>query len=152
MRGPMLAHKGEEEGVACAEHLAGQATHINYAAIPWVVYTAPEIAGVGVTEDEAKEQGLDISIGKFSFRANGRALAIDEAEGFVKVIAQKGTDKLLGVHIIGHNASEMIAEAVTVMEFGGSAEDIARTVHAHPTMSEAVKEAALSVHKRALHS
>jgi dihydrolipoamide dehydrogenase len=149
--GPMLAHKGEEEGVACVELLAGQAGHVNYKCIPWVVYTEPEIAGVGLSEDDAKEQGVDIAVGKFSFRANGRALAMGEGDGFVKVIADKKTDKLLGCHIIGFGASELIAEAVSVMEFGGSAEDIARTVHAHPTLSEAVKEAALAVSKSAIH-
>ena len=149
--GPMLAHKGEEEGVACVENLAGQAGHVNYRAIPWVVYTEPEIAGVGLSEDDAKAGGRDVKIGKFYFRGNGRALAMDEADGFVKIVADAKTDELLGCHIIGANASEMIAEAVTLIEFGGSAEDLARTVHAHPTMSEAVKEAALAVDKRQIH-
>ncbi|MBI1309258.1 MAG: dihydrolipoyl dehydrogenase [Proteobacteria bacterium] len=150
--GPMLAHKGEEEGVALAEVLAGQAGHVNYAAIPWVVYTHPEIAGVGMTEAEARAKVGDYKVGKFKFVANGRALAADASEGFVKVIARKDNDELLGVHMIGHNVSEMVAEAVAVMEFKGSAEDLARIVHAHPTMTEAVKEAALAVDGRAIHS
>lgn len=150
--GPMLAHKGEEEGVACVEMIAGQKPHINYDCIPWVVYTSPEVSGVGITEDQAKEQGVDYKIGKFSYVGNGRAVAMAEAKGFVKVIADAKTDKLLGMHIIGHNASEMIHEAVIAMEFGGSAEDIARSVHAHPTMSEATKEAALAVEGRAIHA
>lgn len=150
--GPMLAHKGEEEGVACVEMMTGQKPHINYNCIPSVVYTEPEVAGVGLTEQECKEQGLSYKIGKFSYRANGRALAMNEKDGFVKIIADKLTDKLLGVHIIGRTASEMIAEAVVAMEFGASAEDLARTVHAHPTLSEVTKEAALAVDKRAIHS
>lgn len=150
--GPMLAHKGEEEGVACVEMLAGQKPHINYDCIPWVVYTAPEVSGVGKTEAELKAAGVEYNMGKFSYMANGRAVAMAESNGFVKVIADKKTDKILGVHIIGHNASEMIHEAVAVMEFGGSAEDIARMVHAHPTMSEATKEAALAVDGRAIHA
>lgn len=149
--GPMLAHKGEEEGVALAELLAGQAGHVNYAAIPWVVYTHPEVAGVGKTEEECRKENMDIAIGKFPFAINGRALAMGETEGFVKVIADKHTDKVLGVHIIGANASELIAEAALAMEYVASSEDIARTVHAHPTLSEVLKEAALAVDKRALH-
>lgn len=150
--GPMLAHKGEEEGVACVEMLAGQKPHINYDCIPWVVYTAPEVSGVGKTEQQLKEEGVEYNVGKFSYLANGRAVAMAESNGFVKVLADKKTDKLLGVHMIGHNTSEMIHEAVAIMEFGGSAEDMARMVHAHPTMSEATKEAALAVDGRAIHS
>lgn len=150
--GPMLAHKGEEEGVALAEMLAGQKGHVNYGCIPWVVYTHPELAGVGMTEAEAQAKFGAVKTGKFKFIANGRALAIDQAEGFVKVVAHATTDELLGVHMIGHNVSEMVAEAVAVMEFKGSAEDLARIVHAHPTMTEAVKEAALACAGRAIHS
>lgn len=149
--GPMLAHKGEEEGIACVEMLAGQHGHVNYAAIPWVVYTHPEVAGVGLTQEQCTEQNRAVNVGKFPFAANGRALAIGEGDGFVKVIADKATDEVLGVHIIGANASEMIAEAAVAMEYKASAEDIARSVHAHPTMSEAVKEAALAVANRAIH-
>lgn len=149
--GPMLAHKGEEEGVALAELLAGQHGHVNYVAIPSVVYTHPEMAGVGLTETQALARGA-IRVGKFAFKANGRALAVDEAEGFVKVIADATTDEMLGVHIIGANASEMIGEAACLMEFKASAEDLARCCHAHPTLSEAVKEAALASLGRALHS
>jgi dihydrolipoamide dehydrogenase len=148
--GPMLAHKAEEEGVACMEMIAGKAGHVNYSVIPGVIYTHPELASVGISEEQAKEQGIAVRIGKFPFKANGRALASDSAEGFVKLIADARTDKLLGAHILCLAASELIAEAVSVMEFGGSAEDIARTVHAHPTLSEAVKEAALAVDKRSL--
>ncbi len=150
--GPMLAHKGEEEGVALAEMLAGQHGHVNYNAIPWVVYTHPELAGVGLTEAEATAKYGDVKVGKFRFAANGRAIAVDATEGFVKVIAHAQTDELLGVHIIGHNASEMIGEAACLIEFKASAEDLARCVHAHPTLSEAVKEAALASQGRALHS
>ncbi len=150
--GPMLAHKGEEEGVAVAEYLAGQKGHVNYDAIPWVVYTHPEIAGAGMTEAEAVAKFGEVKVGKFKFVANGRALAVDEGQGFVKVIAHKDTDELLGVHMIGHNVSEMIAEAAVLLEFKASAEDLARCVHAHPTMSEAFKEAGLAVHGRAIHS
>lgn len=150
--GPMLAHKGEEEGVAVAEYLAGQKGHVNYDAIPSVVYTHPEMAGVGLTEAEAAAKFGDVKVGKFKFVANGRALAVDESAGFVKVIAHKDTDELLGVHMIGHNVSEMIAEAAVLMEFKASAEDLARCCHAHPTMSEAFKEAGLAVHGRAIHS
>jgi dihydrolipoamide dehydrogenase len=152
IKGPMLAHKGEEEGVALAELLAGQHGHVNYNDIPWVVYTHPELAGVGLTEAQARAQYGEVKVGKFKFAANGRALAVDQAEGFVKVIAHGQTDELLGVHIIGHNASELIGEAACLMEFKASAEDLARCVHAHPTLSEAVKEAALAAHGRALHS
>jgi dihydrolipoamide dehydrogenase len=150
--GPMLAHKGEEEGVALAERLAGQHGHVNYQAIPWVVYTHPELAGVGLTEAEAVAKYGTVKVGKFKFSANGRAIAVDATEGFVKVVAHPQTDELLGVHIIGHNASEMIGEAACLMEFKASAEDLARCVHAHPTLSEAVKEAALASQGRAIHS
>ncbi len=150
--GPMLAHKAEDEGSACAELLAGQAGHVNYETIPSVIYTWPEMASVGITEEQAKERKLDYKVGKFPFIANGRAKAMDEVEGIVKIIADAKTDRVLGVHIIGPRASDMIAEAVTTMEFAGSAEDIARTCHAHPTLSEAFREAALDVDSRAIHS
>ena len=149
--GPMLAHKAEEEGIACVEMIAGKAGHVNYEVIPGIIYTNPELAGVGLTEDQAKEKGMNIRIGKFPFRANGRAVANEDFEGAVKFVADGETDRILGAHILSHAASELIAEAVTVMEFGGSSEDLGRTVHAHPTLSEAVKEAALAVEKRALH-
>ncbi len=149
--GPMLAHKAEEEGVAFAELLAGKSGHVNYETIPNVVYTWPELATVGITEEQAKERGIDYRVGKFPFLANGRAKAMDETEGSVKIIADAKTDRVLGVHIFGPRASDLIAEAVTTMEFAGSAEDIARICHAHPTLSEAVKEAALAVDKRAIH-
>jgi dihydrolipoamide dehydrogenase len=151
VRGPMLAHKGEDEGVALAEILAGQAGHVNYAAIPSVVYTSPEIAVVGRTEEELKAAGIAYNVGKFPFTANGRARAMRHTEGFVKVLADAATDRVLGVHILGFGAGEMIHEAVVLMEFGGSAEDLARCTHAHPTLSEAVKEAAMAVAKRAIH-
>ncbi len=150
--GPMLAHKAEEEGVACVELIAGQAGHVNYDVIPNVIYTEPEIAGVGITEAIAKEQGIEVKVGKFNFVANGRAIAADATDGFAKVIADKATDRLLGVQVIAKGASEMIASAVAHMEYGGSAEDLARTIHAHPTMSEAIKEAALAVDGNAIHS
>ncbi len=149
--GPMLAHKGSEEGVAAVEKIAGHFGHVNYNAIASVVYTWPEVAGVGLTEDQAKEQGHEVKIGKFNFAANGRALAIDETEGFVKIIADKTTDKLLGMHAFGANASELIAEGALAIEFSASAEDIARTIHAHPTMAETTKEAALAVDKLQIH-
>lgn len=149
--GPMLAHKAEEEGVAVAEILAGQAGHVNYNVIPNVVYTSPEVASVGKTEEELKEAGVAYASGKFPFTANGRAKANQQTDGFVKILADKETDRVLGVHIVGVNASEMIGEAAVLMEFGGSAEDLARTCHAHPTLTEAVKEAALAVDKRAIH-
>jgi dihydrolipoamide dehydrogenase len=149
--GPMLAHKAEEEGIACMEMIAGKAGHVNYDVIPGIIYTNPELAGVGVTEDFAKEKGMNVRIGKFPFRANGRAVANEDFEGVVKFVADAETDRILGAHILSHAASELIAETVTVMEFGGSSEDLGRTVHAHPTLSEAVKEAALNVEKRALH-
>ncbi len=149
IEGPMLAHKGEDEGVACIERIAGKAGHVNYDAIPNVVYTNPEVAGVGLTEDLARQKGIAVKVGKFPFVANGRALANDQSLGFVKILADPKTDRLLGAQIIGYGASELIPEAVTVLEFGGSAEDIGKTVHAHPTMSEAVKEAALAVNNQA---
>jgi dihydrolipoamide dehydrogenase len=149
--GPMLAHKAEDEGIACVEIIAGKAGHVNYEAIASIIYTNPELAGVGLTEDQAKEQGIEVRIGRFPFRANSRALCSDDMEGMVKVVADAKTDRVLGAHILHHAASELIAEAVSVIEFGGSSEDIGRTTHAHPTLSEAVKEAALNVDKRALH-
>ncbi len=152
IKGPMLAHKAEDEGVAMAEILAGQAGHVNYGVIPGVVYTAPEVAAVGKTEEELKAEGVDYKAGKFLFLANGRAKANQTTDGFVKVLADAKTDRVLGVHIVGPNAGELIHEAAVLMEFGGSAEDLARTCHAHPTLSEAVKEAALAVAGRAIHS
>lgn len=150
--GPMLAHKAEDEGVALAEILAGQAGHVNYGVIPGVVYTSPEVADVGKTEEQLKAEGVDYKVGKFAFMANGRAKAMNHTEGFVKVLADKETDKVLGVHIIGHGAGEMIHEAAVLMEFGGSSEDLARTCHAHPTMSEAVKEAAMAAFAKPIHA
>jgi dihydrolipoamide dehydrogenase len=150
--GPMLAHKAEEEGVACVELIAGKAGHVNYDLVPGVVYTDPEIASVGLGEDAAKEKGLKVNIGKFPFMANGRAIATDATDGFVKVIADAETDRLLGVQIIGRNASEMIATACAHMEYSGSAEDWARTMHAHPTLAESMKEAAMAVSKSSIHS
>ena len=149
--GPMLAHKAEDEGVAAAEILAGQAGHVNYDVIPGVVYTTPEVASVGKTEEELKQTGVAYTVGKFPFTANGRSKVYQTTEGFVKVLADAKTDRVLGVHIVGREAGEMIHEAAVLMEFGGSAEDLARTCHAHPTRSEAVKEAALAVAKRAIH-
>jgi len=149
--GPMLAHKAEDEGVACAEILAGQAGHVNYDVIPGVVYTTPEVAAVGKTEDELKQSGVAYTVGKFPFTANGRSKVNQTTDGFVKILADAKTDRVLGVHIVGREAGEMIHEACVLMEFGGSAEDLARTCHAHPTRSEAVKEAALAVGKRAIH-
>jgi dihydrolipoamide dehydrogenase len=149
--GPMLAHKAEDEGLAVAEILAGQAGHVNYDVIPNVVYTYPEIASVGKTEEELKSTGVAYTTGKFPFTANGRAKANQQTEGFVKILADAKTDRVLGVHIVGADAGNMIAEAAVAMEFGASAEDIARTCHAHPTLPEAVKEAALAVAKRAIH-
>ena len=149
--GPMLAHKAEEEGVALAELLAGQAGHVNYGVIPGIVYTWPEVAAVGQTEEELKAAGVTYNVGKFPFTANGRARAMGETDGFVKLLADKATDRLLGAHIIGPDAGTLIAELATAMEFGASAEDVARICHAHPTLSEAVKEAALAVDGRALH-
>ena len=150
--GPMLAHKAEEEGIAVAEIIAGQSGHVNYNIIPGVIYTSPEVAYVGKTEEELKKNNTNYKVGKFPFTANSRAKAIDEPEGFVKILADTKTDKVLGVHIIGLHAGEMIAEMAVAMEFGASSEDIARTCHAHPTFSEAIKEAALSVEKRQIHS
>ncbi len=150
--GPMLAHKAEEEGLALVEQLAGMKTEVNYAAIPSVIYTWPEVASVGLTEEQVKESGRDYRVGRFPFLANGRARCLDETEGLVKVIADRKTDRLLGVHIFGPRASELIAEPTLAMEFAGSAEDIARTCHAHPTLSEAVREAALAVAGRAIHA
>ena len=149
--GPMLAHKAEDEGVAVAEILAGQAGHVNYDVIPNVVYTYPEIASVGKSEEELKQAGIAYAVGKFPFTANGRAKVNLQSEGFVKILADAKTDRVLGVHIVGGDAGNMIAEAAVAMEFGAAAEDIARTCHAHPTLTEAVKEAALAVGKRAIH-
>ena len=149
--GPMLAHKAEDEGVAVAEILAGQAGHVNYEVIPSVVYTSPEVSAVGKTEEELKQAGVAYTVGKFPFTANGRSKVNQTTEGFVKVLADAKTDRVLGVHIVGREAGEMIHEAAVLMEFGGSAEDLARTCHAHPTRSEAIKEAALAVGKRAIH-
>jgi dihydrolipoamide dehydrogenase len=149
--GPMLAHKAEDEGVAVAEILAGQAGHVNYDVIPNVIYTYPEVASVGKTEEELKEAGVSYNTGKFPFTANGRAKVNRQTEGFVKFLADAKTDRVLGVHIVGPDAGNMIAEAAVLMEFDGSAEDLARTCHAHPTLSEAIKEAALAVGKRAIH-
>ncbi len=149
--GPMLAHKAEDEGVAVAEIIAGQAGHVNYEVIPGVVYTSPEVASVGKTEEELKKAGVAYKSGKFPFTANGRARAMQHTDGFVKVLADKETDRVLGVHIVGFGAGEMIHEAAVLMEFGGSSEDLARTCHAHPTMSEAVKEAALATFFKPIH-
>ncbi|MBP1097437.1 dihydrolipoyl dehydrogenase [Bradyrhizobium diazoefficiens] len=149
--GPMLAHKAEDEGVAVAEIIAGQAGHVNYDVIPGVVYTTPEVSAVGKTEEELKQAGVAYTVGKFPFTANGRSKVNQTTDGFVKILADAKTDRVLGVHIIGREAGEMIHEACVLMEFGGSAEDLARTCHAHPTRSEAIKEAALAVGKRAIH-
>lgn len=151
IKGAMLAHKASEEGVALVEQLAGQAGHVNYHTIPSVVYTWPEVASVGFTEEEAKAKGVDYKVSKFPFLASGRAIAMNEKDGFVKLIADKKTDRLLGAHILGPRASDMIAELVIAMEFGSSAEDIARTCHAHPTLAESVKEAALGLGTGAIH-
>ncbi len=150
--GPMLAHKAEDEGIAVAENIAGQSGHVNYDTIPGVIYTSPEVASIGKTEEQLKELKINYKVGKFSFMANSRAKAIDDTEGFVKILADEKTDKVLGAHLIGPHAGELIGEIGIAMEFGASSEDIARTCHAHPTFSEAVKEAALSVDKRAIHS
>ncbi len=152
VRGPMLAHKAEEEGVAIAELLAGKAGHVNYDVIPNVIYTEPEVAGVGLTETQAKDKGIAVKVGKFPLQANGRAIASDATDGMVKIIACAETDKILGGQIVAKGASEMISEIVTHMEYGGSAEDLGRTVHAHPTISEAIKEAGLAVDGAAIHS
>ena len=152
IKGPMLAHKAEEEGIAIAELIAGQSGHVNYDIIPGLIYTFPDVASIGKTEEQLKDLNIKYKIGKFTFMANSRAKAINETEGFVKILADEKTDKVLGAHIIGPNAGEMIAEIAIAMEFGASSEDIARTCHAHPTFSEAIKEAALSVDKRPIHS
>jgi dihydrolipoamide dehydrogenase len=146
--GPMLAHKAEEEGVALAEMLAGHSGHVNYNTVPGVIYTHPEISSVGLTEEQAKEKMIDVNVGKFPFMANGRARAKGQTDGFVKIIADKKTDRILGAHIVGPSASELIHEIIICMEFGGSSEDLARSFHAHPTLSEVVREAALAVEKR----
>jgi dihydrolipoyl dehydrogenase len=151
VRGPMLAHKAEDEGVMVAETIAGQKPHIDYDAIPAVVYTWPEAASVGKTEEELKAGGLDYKVGKFPFTANSRARANGMTDGFVKILADAKTDRVLGIHIVGADAGNMIAEAAIAMELGAAAEDIARTCHAHPTLPEAVKEAAMAVDKRAIH-
>jgi len=150
--GPMLAHKAEEDGVAVAEWIAGKAGHINWDLVPGIVYTNPEVASVGLGEDAAKAAGRAINVGKFNFAANGRAIAADATDGFVKIIADAKTDRILGAQILGHGAGELISEVVTHMEYGGSAEDLGRTIHAHPTMSEAIKEAGLAVNKSAIHA
>ncbi len=150
--GPMLAHKAEDEGIALAEMLAGRYGHVNYDAIPWIVYTWPEIAWVGKGEEELKEAGIEYKVGKYLFKPNARAKAMNETEGQVKVLADKKTDKLLGLYIIGARASDMIAEAAIAFEFGASAEDIARSTHAHPTLSEIIREAAMDVDKWSIHS
>lgn len=150
--GPMLAHKAEEEGIAAVEIMAGQAGHVDHNTVPSVIYTWPEVASVGKTEEQLKEAGVDYKAGKFTFMANSRGRAIGQTDGFVKILADAKTDKVLGAHILGPDAGTLIAEVVSVMEFGGAAEDIARTCHAHPTLNEAVKEAALAVDKRAIHS
>ncbi len=151
VRGPMLAHKAEDEGIAVAEIIAGKAGHVNYGVIPNVIYTYPEVASVGQTEEELKEARISYTVGKFPFTANGRAKVNRQTDGFVKILADANTDRVLGVHILGPDAGNIIAEAAVLMEFGGSAEDLARTTHAHPTLTEAVKEAALAVEKRAIH-
>ena len=150
VRGPMLAHKAEDEGAAVAERIAGQKPHIDFDTIPWVIYTSPEIAWVGRTEQQLKAQGVAYKSGSFPFSANGRARAIGDPVGFVKLLADAATDRVLGMHAIGPMASELIAEGVMAMEFGASSEDIARICHAHPTLSEATREAALAVNKRTL--
>jgi len=149
--GPMLAHKAEEEGIAVAEMISGKYGHVNYDVIPSVVYTHPEVASVGKTEEELKKASVEYNAGKFPFMANSKAKVNDEADGFVKILADKRTDKVLGVHIVGPDAGNLIAELALAMEFGASSEDIARTCHAHPTLTEAVKEAALAVDKRPIH-
>ena len=150
--GPMLAHKAEEDGIAVAEWIAGKAGHVNWDLVPSIVYTEPEVASVGLGEDAAKAKGLSVNVGKFNFAANGRAIANDSTDGFVKIVADAKTDRILGAQILGRGAGELISEVVTHMEYGGSAEDLGRTIHAHPTMSEAVKEAALAVSKTAIHA
>jgi len=151
VQGPMLAHKAEDEGIAVAEIIAGQAGHVNFDVIPSVVYTQPEVASVGKTEEELKAAGIEYKVGKFPFTANGRARAMLHTDGFVKILADKATDRVLGAHILGYNAGEMIHELAVLMEFGGSSEDMARTCHAHPTMSEAVRESALASFAKPIH-
>ncbi|WP_176036562.1 dihydrolipoyl dehydrogenase [Brucella tritici] len=151
VQGPMLAHKAEDEGIAVAEIIAGQAGHVNFDVIPSVVYTQPEVASVGKTEEELKAAGIEYKVGKFPFTANGRARAMLHTDGFVKILADKATDRVLGAHILGYNAGEMIHELAVLMEFGGSSEDLARTCHAHPTMSEAVRESALATFAKPIH-
>ena len=151
VRGPMLAHKASEEGIAVVEMIAGKSGYINYDVVPWVIYTWPEVAWVGQTEQELKNQGKEFRAGVFPFAASGRAHAMGDTEGLIKMISDTTTDRILGVHILGPNASELIAEAVLAMEFDGSSEDIARTIHAHPTLAEALHEASLSIDKRTLH-
>jgi dihydrolipoamide dehydrogenase len=151
VRGPMLAHKAEDEGVAVAEIISGKHGHVNYDAIPGIIYTAPEVAAIGRTEEELKAAGVAYKVGKFPFTANGRARAMRHTDGFVKVLADAATDRVLGCHIIGPHAGDLVAEVTVLMEFGGSSEDLARTCHAHPTLSEAVKEAAMAVEKRQIH-
>jgi len=151
IRGPMLAHKAEEEGVACVERIVTGYGHVNYDAIPGVVYTHPEIASVGKTEEQLEDAGIGFRKGVFPFLANGRAKAIADTNGFVKVLADERTDRVLGVHVIGPHAGDLIAEAAVAIEFGASSEDIARSSHAHPTLAEALKEAALAVDQRAIH-
>ncbi|MEO6567587.1 MAG: FAD-dependent oxidoreductase, partial [Opitutaceae bacterium] len=150
--GPMLAHKAEEDGVAVAEWIAGKHGHINWDLVPAIVYTSPEVASIGLGEDAAKAKGLAVNVGKFNFAANARAIAAAAVDGYVKIIADAKTDKILGAQILGNNAGELISEIVTHMEYGGSAEDLGRTIHAHPTMTEAVKEAGLAVSKSAIHA
>jgi dihydrolipoamide dehydrogenase len=150
--GPMLAHKAEEDGIAVAEWIAGKAGHVNWDLVPAIVYTDPEVASIGMGEDAAKAKSIAVNVGKFNFAANGRAIANDSTDGFVKIVADAKTDRILGAQIIGRGAGELISEVVTHMEYGGSAEDLGRTIHAHPTMSEAVKEAALAVSKSAIHA
>ena len=152
IHGPMLAHKAEEDGVACAEIIAGQSGHVNYGMVPGVIYVDPEIANVGLSETQAKEKGLNVHCGSFPMAANGRALATGATDGMVKVVADAETDRLLGIQVIARGASELIASAVAHMEYGGSAEDLARTIHAHPTLSESLKESALSSAGRGFHS
>lgn len=147
----MLAHKAEEEGIAAVEHILGQGGHVNYDAIPGVIYTHPEVANVGLSEEQLKEQGIAYNVGTFPFMANSRARCNDDAEGMVKILTCKTTDKILGAWVIGSNAGEMIAEAVLAVEYGASSEDIARTCHAHPTLSEAFKEACMAAHDKAIH-
>ncbi len=151
IEGPMLAHKAEDEGMAVAESISGKHGHVNYDAIPGVVYTSPEVAAVGKTEEQLKESGIEYNVGKFPFMANSRAKINNDADGFIKILADKSTDKILGVHMIGPDVGTMIAEVVLAMEFGASAEDIARTCHAHPTLSEGFHEAALAVSGHAIH-